>query len=40
MISSRMVRQVGSMGGEIKGLVPESLRERIAHRLKNLHEIS
>jgi pantetheine-phosphate adenylyltransferase len=40
VISSRMVRQVGSMGGEIKGLVPESLRERIAHRLRNLHEIS
>lgn len=32
-ISSRMVRQVGSMGGQIKGLVPESLRERIAVRL-------
>jgi pantetheine-phosphate adenylyltransferase len=32
-ISSRMVRQVGSMGGQIKGLVPESLRERIAQRL-------
>ena len=29
-ISSRMVRQVGSMGGQIKGLVPEALRERIA----------
>jgi pantetheine-phosphate adenylyltransferase len=29
-ISSRMVRQVGSMGGEIKGLVPEALRGRIA----------
>ena len=33
VISSRMVRQVGSMGGEIRGLVPESLRERIAARL-------
>ncbi len=32
-ISSRMVRQVGSMGGQIKGLVPETLRERIAARL-------
>jgi pantetheine-phosphate adenylyltransferase len=29
-ISSRMVRQVGTMGGQIKGLVPEALRERIA----------
>ena len=32
-ISSRMVRQVGSMGGQIKGLVPEALRQRIAERL-------
>ncbi len=37
VISSRMVRQVGSMGGDIKGLVPEPLRDRIAHRLRNLH---
>jgi pantetheine-phosphate adenylyltransferase len=35
VISSRMVRQVGSMGGEIRGLVPESLRERITARLTN-----
>jgi len=40
VISSRMVRQVGSMGGDIKGLVPESLRDRIAHRLRNLHELA
>ena len=40
VISSRMVRQGGSMGGDIKGLVPESPRERIAHRLKNLHEMA
>ena len=33
-ISSHIVRQVGSMGGEIKGLVPEALRERIAARLR------
>ncbi len=40
VISSRMVRQVGSMRGDIKGLVPETLRERIAHRLRNLREFS
>ena len=33
-ISSHIVRQVGSMGGEIKGLLPEALRERIAARLR------
>jgi pantetheine-phosphate adenylyltransferase len=33
VVSSRMVREVGSMGGDISGLVPVSLRERIARRL-------
>ena len=33
VISSRIVREVGSMGGDITGLVPERLRERIAARL-------
>jgi pantetheine-phosphate adenylyltransferase len=35
VVSSRMVREVGSMGGDISGLVPEMLRERIAARLMN-----
>ncbi|MBI4912243.1 MAG: pantetheine-phosphate adenylyltransferase [Acidobacteria bacterium] len=39
-ISSRMVRQVGSMGGDVRGLVPESLRERIAHRLRNPQDVA
>ena len=30
VVSSRMVREVGAMGGDISGLVPEMLRERIA----------
>ena len=33
VVSSRMVREVGSMGGDISGLVPVALRERIARRL-------
>ena len=32
-VSSRLVREIGSMGGELKDLVPEQLRERIAKRL-------
>ena len=35
VVSSRMVREVGGMGGDISGLVPEMLVERIASRLKN-----
>ena len=35
VVSSRMVREVGAMGGDISGLVPEMLVERIASRLKN-----
>jgi pantetheine-phosphate adenylyltransferase len=33
VVSSRMVREVGCMGGDISGLVPDLLRERIATRL-------
>ena len=35
VISSKAVRDVGMMGGDITGLVPEILRERIAMRLRN-----
>jgi pantetheine-phosphate adenylyltransferase len=35
VVSSRMVREVGAMGGDISGLVPVPLCERIAARLKN-----
>ena len=35
VVSSRMVREVGAMGGDISGLVPEPLCERIASRLLN-----
>ncbi|NTV72794.1 MAG: pantetheine-phosphate adenylyltransferase [Holophaga sp.] len=34
VVSSRMVREVGGMGGDISGLVPEVLVDRIARRLK------
>jgi pantetheine-phosphate adenylyltransferase len=32
-VSSRLVREIGSMGGNLADLVPEKLRERIAGRL-------
>lgn len=32
-VSSRFVREIGSMGGNLSELVPESLRQRIADRL-------
>ena len=35
VLSSRMVREVGMMGGNITGLVPEILLERTVQRLKN-----
>jgi pantetheine-phosphate adenylyltransferase len=35
VVSSRIVREVGAMGGDISGLVPELLLERIASRLKH-----
>jgi pantetheine-phosphate adenylyltransferase len=35
VVSSRMVREVGAMGGDISGLVPELLLDRIAQRLQN-----
>ncbi|HNX95279.1 MAG TPA: pantetheine-phosphate adenylyltransferase [Holophaga sp.] len=35
VVSSRMVREVGSMGGDLSGVVPESLRERISRHLSN-----
>jgi pantetheine-phosphate adenylyltransferase len=33
VVSSRFVREIGGMGGNLGDLVPESLRERIAARL-------
>lgn len=33
-VSSRFVREIGGMGGNLTDLVPETLRERIAERLK------
>ena len=36
VISSRIVREVGSFGGDISGLVPESLKEKIASKLRGL----
>ena len=32
-VSSRLVREIGSMGGNLSDLVPATLRERIAERL-------
>ena len=36
VVSSRMVREVGCMGGNISDLVPEVLRERIMARLRTI----
>ncbi|MDR3684500.1 MAG: pantetheine-phosphate adenylyltransferase [Geothrix sp.] len=33
-VSSRLVREIGSMGGNLSDLVPDALRGRIAARLK------
>ena len=33
-VSSRLVREIGGMGGNLSDLVPESLRERIAAKLR------
>ena len=33
-VSSRLVREIGSMGGNLSDLVPEVLRSRIAQRLR------
>jgi pantetheine-phosphate adenylyltransferase len=38
VVSSRIVREVGMMGGDIAGLVPESLRTRIAEKLRKRNE--
>ena len=35
-LSSSVVRQVGSFGGDISPFVPEQIREQIAGRLKSL----
>lgn len=35
VLSSRVVREVGMMGGNITGFVPEIMRERISARLMN-----
>ncbi len=34
-VSSRLVREIGSMGGALTDLVPELLRDRIADRLRS-----
>ena len=39
VVSSRMVREVGAMGGDISELVPALLLDRIAKRLKNPAEL-
>ena len=33
-VSSRFVREIGSMGGNLSDLVPDMLRDRIARRLR------
>jgi pantetheine-phosphate adenylyltransferase len=33
-LSSKLVREIGQFGGDLKDLVPEPLRERVAKRLK------
>ncbi len=35
VLSSRIVREVGMMGGDISGMVPEPLHDRIIQRLRN-----
>ena len=35
VLSSRLVREVGMMGGDISGFVPEALGDRIAAKLRN-----
>jgi len=35
IISSRLVREVGSMGGDISSFVPDALKDRITRRLLN-----
>jgi len=35
VVSSRIVREVGTMGGDLAGLVPEQLKTRIAEKLRN-----
>jgi pantetheine-phosphate adenylyltransferase len=35
-VSSRLVREIGSMGGNLSDLVPDALRERIAGRLNKV----
>jgi pantetheine-phosphate adenylyltransferase len=35
VVSSRMVREVGAMGGDLSSMVPETLVDRIAARLMN-----
>jgi pantetheine-phosphate adenylyltransferase len=39
VVSSRIVREVGGMGGDISGLVPERLAARIAAKLKHPEEL-
>ncbi len=33
-LSSKLVREIGHFGGDLKELVPEALRERVTNRLK------
>jgi pantetheine-phosphate adenylyltransferase len=35
VLSSKIVRDVGMMGGDITGFVPDVLKDRITRRLKN-----
>jgi len=34
-ISASMVREVGAYGGDISGLVPDGIKNKIAERLKH-----
>ncbi|BDU76355.1 pantetheine-phosphate adenylyltransferase [Mesoterricola sediminis] len=40
VVSSRMVREVGSMGGDISGLVPETFVDRVAARLRSSRSLA
>lgn len=39
-LSSRLVREIGQLGGSVRGLVPDLVEERLEQKMRSTHQLS